>query len=292
MDLIHAIVYGILQGIFAYIPVSSDAQIRLVQALLGWQKDESPVFAAFTAVIQLGPTLAVIIFLRSDLMHAIRGWFQSLTGKKQNMQEARLGWAVFVGTLPIVILGVALQKKIETDFRSLYVIAISLIVGAFLMFYADKVQKERRTEADVEVRDGLIVGLWQSLALIPGMSRSGSTIAGALLQGFKRADAARFAFLMGIPSFTAAGVHELIKYRHELRQVVMPLSVAFVLSFVVGYACLAWFLGILQKRGLAPFVLYRIVVGILILALVFGKVIDPGIPSASKAVAGTSQNVP
>jgi undecaprenyl-diphosphatase len=276
------VVYGILQGVFAYIPVSSDAQIRLFQVLAGWQGDENPVFVAFTAVIQLGPTLAVILFLRKELAQALRGLADAVTGKNKESREAKLGMGVLWGTIPIVILGLILQKRIETDFRNLYVIAISLIVGAVIMYFADKSQNEIRTESDVQVKDGIFVGLWQCLALIPGMSRSGSTISGALFQKFKRQDATRFAFLLGIPSFTAAGVHELIKYRHDLASIKVPLLVAFVISFVVAYGCLAWFLQYLQKRGFMPFILYRIVIGVVILGLVFTKVVQPGPHAATQ----------
>jgi undecaprenyl-diphosphatase len=293
LDLIHAFVYGILQGVFAYIPVSSDAQIRLFQALVGWQGDENPIFAAFTAVIQVGPTLAVILFLRKEVMQALRGCVDAVTGKNRESHDAKVGMAVILATIPIVVLGVVFQKKIETDLRSLQVIAISLILGAILMFVADKSQREQRTEEDIQAKDGLIVGLWQCLALIPGMSRSGSTISGALLQRFKRPDAARFAFLLGIPSFTAAGVHELVKYRHELSDLKVPLAIAFVVSFVVAYGCLAWFLQFLQKRGFLPFVIYRVVIGVIILGLLAMHKIDNGAPApADKSVAFGNSRVP
>jgi undecaprenyl-diphosphatase len=294
LDLIHSFVYGILQGVFAYIPVSSDAQIRLFQVLAGWQGDESPKFTAFTAVIQVGPTLAVILFLRKEVMQALRGFVDAVTRKNLGSHDAKVGMAVFWGTLPIVILGYALQKRIETDFRSLYVIAISLILGAILMYVADNSKREQRTEADIQPKDGIIVGLWQCLALIPGMSRSGSTIAGALLQRFKRPDAARFAFLLGIPSFTAAGILELVKHRHELSDVKIPLALAFVVSFVVAYGCLAWFLAFLQKRGFLPFIVYRVVVGLIILGLLVSHKIEPGgaKPSEANKVTFGNSRVP
>jgi undecaprenyl-diphosphatase len=210
------------------------------------------------------------------VLDALKGLADAVTGKNKNSHNAKMGVGVFWGTIPIVILGLVFQKKIETDWRSLYVIAVSLILGAILMFAADRSLKAKRTEADIQVKDGIIVGLWQCLALIPGMSRSGSTISGALLQGFKRPDAARFAFLLGIPSFTAAGLHELFKYRHDLSDLKVPLGVAFVISFVVAYGCLAWLLQFLQKNGFMPFIVYRVVVGLLILGLLFGHVIEPG----------------
>ncbi|HWD37469.1 MAG TPA: undecaprenyl-diphosphatase UppP [Fimbriimonas sp.] len=274
MELIHAIVYGIIQGVTAYLPISSDAHIRLVQSFLHWDKDESPVFVAYTAVIQLGPTLAVILYYRKVIAKALKRWFQTVIGNRPP-RDAKLAWGVFWGTIPIIVLGLLLQKPIETHFRSLYYVAGSLIAIAFVMFYGDKIQKEGRDVNDVEVKDGLIVGLWQCLALIPGASRSGSTITGSLFQGFKRESAAEFAFLLGIPSFTAAGVYEGLKYHQELHALLQPLAISFVISFVVAYACLAWFLHFLQKKGVGPFVIYRIVLGIVILGLVFGGVLEP-----------------
>jgi undecaprenyl-diphosphatase len=272
----HAIVYGIVQGVTAYLPISSDAHIRLIQVLLGWTQDESPAFTAFTAVIQIAPTLAVILFFRHEIVKAFAAWFDALKGKNKDSHDAKLVWGVIWGTIPILVLGVALQKEIETVFRSLYYISFSLIAVAVVMYYADRVQRERRDVGDVEIKDGVIVGLWQCLALIPGMSRSGSTITGSLLQGFKRESAARFAFLLGIPSFLAAGIFEGIKYHKELTHgLLTPLAVSFVIAFVVAYGCLAWFLGYLQKNGVGPFVLYRLILGVLILGLVFAKVVTP-----------------
>lgn len=272
MELIHAIVYGIVQGVTAYLPISSDAHIRLIMALLHWN-DESPAFVAYTALIQLAPTLAVIIFFRKDVVDAL----SALVGRSKDPHDSKLAWGVVWGTIPIIVLGVLLQKRIETDLRSLYWIAGSLIVVGVVMFYADKTQSETRKVADVEVKDGIIVGLWQCLALIPGMSRSGCTITGSLFQGFNRESAARFAFLLGIPSFTAAGLYDGFKHKADLVQghLLQPLLISFVISFFVAYGCLAWFLGFLQKRGVGPFVVYRVVLGLLILGLVAAKVVEP-----------------
>jgi len=292
LSLIHAIVYGIIQGITAYLPISSDAHIRLMQVLVGWGADESPTFTAFTAAIQLGPTLAVIIYFWKDIVPALKAL---VDGKPGGTHDSKLAWGVVVGTIPIVVLGVALQKHIETTFRSLYWIAGSLIFIAVIMYFADRQQKETRGFKDVEIKDGVIVGLWQCLALIPGMSRSGSTIVGSLFQGFKRETAAHFAFLLGIPSFSAAGLYELAKYHKALlgHEFLVPLAVSWVISFVVGYLCLKWFLGVLRKQGVGPFVVYRIVIGVLILGLVLSGKVQPdaGAKPAEAATAGTA-NVP
>lgn len=292
VSVVHALVYGIVQGLTAFLPISSDAHIRLVPAIMHW---EDPG-AAFTAVIQLGPTLAVLIYFAKEIGRAVKAWAASLGGKDKDTPDAKLGWGVFWGTIPIIVLGVALQHRIETSFRSLYYIAFSFIAVAIVMFLADRQARERRKVDDVQVKDGIVVGLWQCLALIPGMSRSGSTIAGSLFQGFDRESAARFSFMMGVPSFTAAGVYEAIKYHKELTGAVLaPLAVSLVVSFVVGYACIAWFLHYLQRRGIAPFVIYRIVLGIAIIALVQAKVLDPNAgakPLDTKPAAAAANSNP
>jgi undecaprenyl-diphosphatase len=292
VNLIHAVVYGIIQGFTAYLPISSDAHIRLIQFFLGWGADESPEFTAFTAVIQLGPTLAVVIYFWKDIVPAVTALF---AGSKANPHDSKLAWGVVVGTIPIVILGLLLQKHIETTFRSLYWIGFSLIAIAVVMFIADRGQKGTRGFEDVKVTDGIFVGLWQCLALIPGMSRSGSTIVGSLFQGFKRETAAHFAFLLGIPSFTAAGIYELAKYHKALlgHYFLMPLVVSLIISGFVAYGCLKVFLEILQKRGVAPFVIYRIVLGVLILGLVKFGVVQPDAganPLDTSAVSASSSS--
>jgi undecaprenyl-diphosphatase len=273
LELIHAIIYGIVQGITAYLPISSDAHIRLIQALLHWDGDESPAFVAFTAVIQLAPTLAVILLFRSEIGRALSALFKGDT----KSADGKLALGVVIGTIPIIVLGLVLQKEIEGTFRQLYWIAGSLILIAMVMFYSDKASREKRSVEDVTVKDGLIVGLWQCLALIPGASRSGCTITGSLFQGFNRESAARFAFLLGVPSFTAAGLYEGAKFHKALlaHEMLMPLAVSFVVAFVVAYGCLKWFLGFLQKNGVAPFVIYRIVLGVVILGLVQAGVVSP-----------------
>jgi len=284
---LHAIVYGIIQGLTAFLPVSSDAQIRLCAAFL-FNDDPG---AAVTAVLQLGPTLAVIIYFWKDIVSALSGWSSSLKGGDKNSHEAKIGWGVIYGTIPILILGFLLQKPIEHEFRSLNWIAFSLIAVGIVMFVADRTARQVRTVADVEVKDGLVVGLWQCLALIPGMSRSGSTISGGLFAGFTREAAARFSFLLSIPSFTAAGLYELVKYHKQLTGHNLPsVAVALVVSFVVGYACIHWFLKYLQKHGVAPFVAYRIVLGLVIIFLVQTGRIDPNKGAKGEDKTPTTQS--
>lgn len=275
MDIVQAVVYGIVQGLTEFLPISSTAHLRIVPALFGWPDPG----AAFTAIIQLGTVAAVLIYFAKDIGMALKAWILSIRGTKDfDPVEARLAWGVFIGTIPIVVLGLAFQHKIETTLRSLNIIAASLIIMGIVMLVAERVGTRKRKEKDVEVKDGVIVGLWQCIALIPGMSRSGSTISGALFQGFDRVSAARFSFLLSIPSVFGAGVYEAyksLKGADVAAQVQWgPAIVATIVSFIVGYASIAFLISYLQKRGIGVFVWYRLALGVLILILVREGVID------------------
>lgn len=270
MNLIQAIVYGVVQGLTEFLPISSTAHLRLVPALLHWTDPGS----AFTAVIQLGTVLAVFIYFWKDLSAAFMAWARSLSGDKSSV-EAKTGWAVFYATIPIVIIGLVLHKYIEGPLRSLWVIGGSMIAMGVLMGFADKGQGGRDLKT-VEPMDGLKIGLWQCLALIPGMSRSGSTISGALLTGFDRAAAARLSFLMSVPAVTLAGLYEGAKeFKHLSGGMMTPTLVSTFVSFVVGYACIGWLISFLSRKGTRPFVAYRIILGLLLFGLCAAHVIDP-----------------
>ncbi|HJP82961.1 MAG TPA: undecaprenyl-diphosphate phosphatase [Fimbriimonadaceae bacterium] len=272
MDLIQAIVYGIVQGLTEFLPISSTAHLRIVPALAGWADPG----AGFTAVIQLGTLLAVLIYFARDLSKAFMGWVRNIGNPRSADPDARMGWAIVVGTIPIVVLGVLAQKWIKGELRSLWVIAATLILMGLIMAVAERVGAKRRQVEDVQVKDGWIVGFWQALALIPGMSRSGSTISGALLDGFDRAAAARFSFLLSIPSILAAGLKELYDERKELMgSHLTPTLVATVVSFVVGYASIAFLMKFLQRHGILPFVLYRILLGVALIILLATGVLSP-----------------
>jgi undecaprenyl-diphosphatase len=273
VDLIQAVIYGLVQGLTEFLPISSTAHLRIVPALAGWQDPG----AGFTAVIQLGTVLAVLIYFGKDLGKAITAWARSLTGKDKESPDARMGWAVFWGTIPIVAFALVGQKLIKGEFRSLWVIAGTLIFMGVLMAIAEKVSKKDRSMESVRTKDGVVIGLWQSLALIPGMSRSGSSITGALFAGFDRATAARFSFLLSVPSVLAAGLKELWDERKNLLvgDMLAPTIVATIVSFVVGYASITFLIKFLQKHGVGPFVAYRILLGLVLIVLLYNGTLQP-----------------
>jgi undecaprenyl-diphosphatase len=260
MTLWQAIVLGIVQGLTEFLPVSSTAHLRIVPALLGWQ---DPV-AAFTAVIQLGTLVAVLAYFAREIASITR---DTLTGK------GTLGWMIVAGTMPVVVLGLLFKHHIESTLRSLYVIAFAMMGLALVLALAEWFESRRkalRGMGEVGWLDAIVVGCAQAVALIPGSSRSGCTITGALFMGLNRETAARFSFLLSLPAVFAAGIFELVKARHELLNTqshVVDLIAATVVSFVVGYASIAFLLGYLKKHTTWVFIIYRLLLGVALLAL-------------------------
>ena len=286
MNLFQALVYGVVQGLTEFLPISSNAHLRIVPELFGWTDPG----AAFTAVIQLGTIAAVILYFRRDLGAALGGWARSLSTRDFSTHEARMGWAVFVGTLPIVVLGLLFKHQIEGPLRSLWVIAGALIVMGLVMLLAERTGNKSRTERAVTIKDGAVVGLWQALALIPGMSRSGSTISGALFANFDRPTAARFSFLLSVPSITAAGLYEAFKERKGLGgDLLTPTAVATIVSFVVGYLAISWLIPFIARRGIGPFVAYRIALGVLLILMLSTGRLVPNRSPETKPTHGVSQ---
>jgi undecaprenyl-diphosphatase len=259
MTLWFAALLGLVQGLTEFLPVSSTAHLRIVPALLG-QPDAG---AAFTAVIQLGTLAAVIVYFLRELVSMIRA-----LATDRRSPDARLAVYLVVGTVPIAVLGVLLKKPIEHQFRSLWVIAVSLIVVGVLMAVADRAATHRRGIGDLGLRDALLVGLGQACALVPGVSRSGATITTALLLGMRRPDAARYSFLLSVPAVAGAGVFEMKSAVHELGGTgVAPLVVASLVAFVSGWLTIEWFLRFLRVRSLLGFAVYRVLLGVALLAL-------------------------
>lgn len=273
MSLIEAIVLGLVQGLTEFLPISSTAHLRIVPELLGWQDPG----AAYSAVIQLGTVAAVLIYFRRDLVNLTTAFFQGLVRRQPFATlESRLAWFVLVGTLPIGVCGLVFKKYIETSLRSLYIISASLIVLAIILFIVERVASHQRTVADMRWRDGLIIGGWQALALIPGSSRSGTTLTGALSLGLKREDAARYSFLLSIPATSLAGIFEL---KHLLeadsRPSMMALVTGTLVAFGSGLAAIAWLLRYLRTRSTMIFVVYRVALGLTLIGLLQAGVLQP-----------------
>ncbi|HET9451874.1 MAG TPA: undecaprenyl-diphosphate phosphatase [Aggregicoccus sp.] len=273
MSLLEAIVLGLVQGLTEFLPISSTAHLRIVPELLGW-KDPG---AAYSAVIQLGTVAAVLLYFRKDLVSLTGAFVQGLVRRDPfGTLEARLAWFVGVGTLPIAVAGLAFKPIIEGSLRSLYIISASLIGLALVLWWVEARASHRRTLEDMTWKDGIVIGLWQALALVPGSSRSGTTITGGLALGLRREDAARYSFLLSIPATTLAGVFEL---KHLIEAPSRPSTLALVVgtlvAFVSGWAAIAGLLAYLRSRTMRVFILYRIALGVLLLVLLGAGFLRP-----------------
>ena len=276
MGWFEAVVLGVVQGLTEFLPISSNAHLRIVGAAFGW---EDPG-AAFTAIIQIGTELAVLLYFARDIGRIIAAWVASLFKRERRSDpDARMGWLIIVGSIPIVILGLLFQKQIETSLRDLRIIAIALVIFSLFLYVADRVGATDRELEDLTIGHGVIYGLAQSLALIPGVSRSGGTITAGLFLGYTRTAAARYSFLLAIPAVLGSGLYELYKAFkggvHGTQVVWGPTIVATVLAFVVGLSVIAWLLRYLTRGSFVPFVVYRVVLGLVVLALVVAGVLDP-----------------
>lgn len=267
MSIIEAIVLGIVQGLTEFIPISSTAHLEIVPVMLGWGDPG----AAASAVIQFGTLLAAIIYFFKDIIRLIAGFFRGLATRRIiEDTDSREAWLVILGTIPIVILGLLLKKHIESTFRSLWVITTMVIVIAFLLQLAELYarRKQLRDFAQLRISDGIAIGLGQCLALIPGSSRSGSTIMTALFRKVDRPTAARYSFLLSIPAVGGAGMLELIKEREHLAQLGwLSIAVAIFFAFVSGYASIWFLLRYLRKHTTYVFIWYRYALGALMIVL-------------------------
>jgi undecaprenyl-diphosphatase len=267
VDLFQSIILGILQGLTEFLPISSSGHILILPAILGW---EDPG-AAFTAVIQLGTEAAVLIYFRKDLWNIAKTWLVSLRRPELRGElNARMGWYLIIATIPISVLGLAFQDQIETAARNLWIVGSMLIVFGLILGLADKIGTREREVDNLSFRDGVLIGLAQSLALIPGVSRSGATISAGLFLGLNRRAAARFAFLLAIPAVVLSGFYQLYKLlsgKETFDEPMLNIAVATIVAFVVGYAVIAWLLRYLTTHSMAIFVWYRVIVGAGVLTL-------------------------
>ncbi|CAM5513353.1 Undecaprenyl-diphosphatase OS=Streptomyces tendae OX=1932 GN=uppP PE=3 SV=1 [Streptomyces tendae] len=284
MSWFESLVLGLVQGLTEFLPVSSSAHLRLTAAFSGWHDPG----AAFTAITQIGTEAAVLIYFRKDIGRIIAAWTRSLTDKSMRHDpDARMGWLVIVGSIPIGVLGLTLKDQIEGPFRDLRITATMLIVVGVIIGVADRMAardekggrhrapQQRKELENLGVRDGLIYGLCQAAALIPGVSRSGATISGGLFMGYRREAAARYSFLLAIPAVLASGVFELKDAMESDHVSWGPTLFATVIAFGTGYAVIAWFMKFISTKSFMPFVWYRIALGIVIIALVATGALSP-----------------
>jgi undecaprenyl-diphosphatase len=272
MTTFEGLVLGIVQGVTEFLPISSTAHLRIVPALAGWRDPG----AAFTAVLQLGTLVAVVGYFLPDLLRMVRATLAAVTDRSRPPEPAaRQLLYIVVGTLPVGIAGIAFKHAIEGSLRSLWVIACALIVVALALAWVERAARHSREFDDIRLRDALIIGCAQALALVPGVSRSGITLVAAMAIGLRRDAAARFSFLLGVPAIAAAGIFELkplLKGRDVSGSV---LAVGLLAAAVSGYASIAWLLRFLRARSTRPFVVYRIALGALLLALLFTHRLAP-----------------
>lgn len=271
-----AAVLGIVQALTEFLPISSSAHVRIVGEWLLPGRDPG---AFFTAIIQIGTELAVVVYFWRDIVSIISKWCLALVGRHDRKDpEVRLGWLIIVGSIPIVILGLLFQDYIETTFRSLWITATMLIVFGLIIGLADWVGKKQYTIEDMTWGQGIVYGFAQALALIPGVSRSGGTIMAGRFMGFDRPAAARYSFLLAIPAVLGSGFYGIIKSLGDTEMVLGwgPTILATVIAFCLGLAVIHWFLRYIQTKSFAIFVWYRVALGILLFILLGTGVLAAG----------------
>jgi undecaprenyl-diphosphatase len=272
VSLFEAVILGLVQGLTEFLPISSSGHLRVLSAFFGWPDPG----AAFTAVSQLGTELAVMIYFRQRIMKIISTWTLSLFRRDlRGDVNARMGWYVILGSLPIAILGLLLEEQIDSVFRDLRLIALNLIIFGVFLGLVDRYANKHRTLEDLNVPRGITFGLFQALALIPGVSRSGGTITGGMLLGFQRKDAAEYAFLLALPAVFASGLYKLTDIGSNEYAGWGATIVGTIIAGVVGFVVIAWLMKFISTHSFMPFVYYRVALGILVLALVSFGVLDP-----------------
>ena len=282
MGFIEAIILGLVQGLTEFLPISSSAHLRIMGEFLPSASDPG---ATFTAITQLGTELAVILYFRKDIARILSRWFQQFRRPSGAHQETftrdhpdvRLGWLVIIGTVPIVLVGYFAQEYIRSTFRSLWLVATVLIVFGIILGIADYLGKRTRALDEMTYGHGITIGLAQVLALVPGVSRSGSTMTAGLALGYTRPAAARFGFLLAIPAVFGSGLYELV---HSFGEPIRTFSyaetaAATVVAFFVGYAVIAALMRYIERRSFMPFVIYRVLLGVALYILLSLNVIQP-----------------
>ena len=277
MTLLQAIVLGIVQGLTEFLPVSSTAHIRIVPALFGWDfyhGTTNDPGTPFTAIVQLGTTAAVVLYFWRELLHVTVAWFRGLYDRSvRGTLEYRLGWYLILATIPVSVFGLIFKHQITTGARNLWVISTTLIALALLLFAAEKAGRRNREEEQLNTADAIAVGSAQALALIPGASRSGTTITAGLFRGLEREAAARFSFLLSIPAVVLSGTYEAISPGKGHTPGAGLTGIALLAAFIVGLISIHWLLRWLSHHSTVVFVYYRVALGALVIALLSAGVI-------------------
>ena len=282
MDFLEAIILGLVQGLTEFLPISSSAHLRILGDVAGWGDPG----ATFTAITQLGTETAVLIYFWKDITRIIGAWFRSFgarggkrsAGIQKGDPDVRMGWLIIIGTVPIVVVGYLFQATIRHELRSLWFVAIVLIVFGLLLWLADWLGRKTKELDHLSYRDGILIGVAQMLALIPGVSRSGASISAGLALGYTRTAAARFAFLLAVPAVFGSGLYELLtSFREPGSNAYGPLETlaATVVAFAVGFAIIAFLMRYLSKGSYLPFVIYRLVLGATLIVLLSTGVLQP-----------------
>jgi undecaprenyl-diphosphatase len=266
MDYLDAVILGIVEGLTEFLPVSSTGHLTIAEKALGLDLDD-PAVTAYTAVIQMGAILAVVVYFARDIARIVTAWCRGLVNAEwRGHRDHRMGWYVIVGTIPVGIAGLLLKDVITGDLRSLWVVAIGLVGWSAAMWVAERVARQDRTERDLNVRDAVVVGVVQIVSLVPGVSRSGATISAGLFRRLDRVSATRLSFFLSIPALLAAGLFEL-KDALGGDIGVGETAVGTLVSFVVAYASIAWLLRFVAGHSIAAFVPYRVALGLILLVL-------------------------
>ena len=270
MSFIEALLLGLVQGLTEFLPVSSSAHVQIAQELLDLSELSRPQLTAFIAIIQLGTEFAVVLFFAKDILRIMRSWFSAgFQPFRSQPTDARVGWLVIIGTLPIVALGLMFESQIENELRSLTVIGLTLIIFGIALGLADWLGPRRRDISEIGIRDGVLIGFGQALALIPGVSRSGGSITVGRMLGLTREAATRFSFLIAIPAVLGAGFYQFAtSYQYLPPELLISTLIATLVSFLVGYAVIALLLAYVKRGSFLPFVIWRVLVGVFVLTLV------------------------
>lgn len=276
MNLLHALLLGLIEGITEFLPVSSTGHLTIAEKLLGLRVDDQGV-TAFTAIIQVGAIAAVILYFRRDIAQLISAWVNGLLHRGVRREaEYRMAWYVILGSIPIEVVGFLAKDLVAGGLRNLWVVVVGLIGWSVVMLIAERVATQRRAEPDITLKDALFVGVMQCIALIPGVSRSGATISAGLFRGLDRVAATRLSFFLSIPALTAAGAYEALSAGSAISASVGwgATLLATLVSFVTAYVAIAWLLRLVAHHPITVFVGYRVGLGVVLAALLLTGVLS------------------